>query len=332
MKKQEKLLKKDILRAKHILILTHRGPDLDAFCSMLLLYKILINLFPKKHITMEARQHPQVKLPQMENIELVEEIDRGDEDLILCTDSSEWDLFVDEHRDGVYGSRVKKFFIDHHRSESSEESVINEMRSSATEQVYVTLKRIFDKKFKLDEDIASLVQYGIVADTGRFLYDLTTPDTFRIFAEVKEFYSVDLEDFTYKYDKFPQEANEAVIELLKTLTIQDDMAYMYISRETVQEKGLTKQGVNNGQAFLRDKYLRFIQGVHWGFIIKPMFEYTNKWYVSFRSTKGYQDVEIIAKKLNGGGHKYSSATKVTADTVEEVLEKVLGVVKEVTSS
>ena len=332
MKKEEKLLKKEISKSKNILLLTHRGPDLDAFCSMLLIYRILKNLFPRKNITMKARQYPQIKLPQMENIELVEEIDRGDEDLILCTDSSEWSIVADEHKDGIYSSEVKRFFIDHHKTESSESNVVNEMRSSATEQVYVTFKRIFEKKFKLDEDIASLVQYGIVADTGRFLYDITTFDTFRVFAEVKEFHSVDLEDFTYKYDKFPQEANEAVIELLKTLTIQDDMAYMYISKEIVEEKGLTKQGVNNGQAFLRDKYLRFIQGVHWGFIVKPIFEYTNKWYVSFRSTKGYQDVEIIAKKLNGGGHKYSSATKITADTVEEVLEKVLEVVKEVTSS
>ena len=316
MNKQEKRLKKEISKAKNILILTHRGPDIDAFCSMLLLYKELINIFPSKRIIMKTRQYPTVKLPQMENISLVEEIDSENEDLIICTDSSEWELFVDEHKDGIFNSKVTRFFIDHHRMDGRRDEVINELRSSATEQVYATLKNMFQKKFRLDEEIASLVQYGIVADTGRFLYDLTTADTFRIFAEVKDFYSVDLEDFTYKSEKFPQESTEAIIELLKTLTIQDDMAYMYISRETIEEKGLNKKSVNNGQAFLRDRYLRFIQGVHWGFIIKPMFEYTNKWYVSFRSTKGYQNVEVIAKKLSGGGHEYSSATKITANTVE----------------
>jgi len=281
---------------------------------------------------MKARQSPAVKLPQMENINLVEDIDSENEDLIICTDSPNWELFVDEHRDGIFNTKVRRFFIDHHRMDEERNEVINELRSSATEQVYVTLKNMFGKKFKLDEDIASLVQYGIVADTGRFLYDLTTPDTFRIFAEVKSYYSVDLEDFTYKSEKFPRESTGAIIELLKTLTIQGDMAYMHISREIIEEKGLNKKGVDNGQAFLRDKYLRFIQGVHWGFIIKPIFEYTNKWHVSFRSTKGYQDVEIIAKKLNGGGHKYSSAAEITADSVEEVIQKVLEVIKEVTLS
>lgn len=332
MNKQEKRLKKEISKAKNILILTHRGPDIDAFCSMLLLYKELINIFPSKKITMKTRQYPTVKLPQMENINLVEEIDSEDEDLIICTDSSEWELFVDEHKDGIFNSKVTKFFIDHHRMDGRRDEVINELRSSATEQVYVILKNMFEKKFKVDEDIASLVQYGIVDDTGRFLYDITTPETMRVFAEVMEFHRVDLEEFAYKSKKFPKDATDAVVEFLKTLKIEGDMAYMYMPKEIIDEKGLSKQGVNTAQAFLRDSYLRFIQGVHWGFIVRPSYDYVNKWYVSFRSTKGYQDVEVIAKKLNGGGHEYSSATKITANTVEEVVERVLGVVNEVVSS
>jgi phosphoesterase RecJ-like protein len=332
MNKQERILKKEIQKAKNILLLTHKGPDLDAFCSVLTTYTILKDVFPKKNIVVKARQYPMFKLPQMENIELVEEIDKGDENLIICTDSSEWKLVVDEQRDGISDSRVKKIFIDHHRTESPEDVVINEYRSSATEQVYVTFKRIFEKKFKIDNDIASLVQYGIVADTERFLYDITTPDTFRVFAEVKEIFPVDLEEFAYKSKKFPKDATDAVIEFLKTLKIEGDMAYMYMSKEVMEEKDLSKQGVNTAQAFLRDNYLRFIQGVHWGFIIKPISEYTNKWYVSFRSTKGYQDVEIIAKKLNGGGHKYSSAAKITTNSAEEALEKILNTVNEVISS
>jgi phosphoesterase RecJ-like protein len=332
MNKQEKILKKEVQKAKNILLLTHKGPDLDAFCSVLLTYKILRDMFPKKSITVKTRQYPMFKLPQMENITLVEEIDKGDEDLIICTDSSEWKLVVDEKRDGISNSKVRKIFIDHHRTDSTEDVVINEFRSSATEQVYVTFKRIFEKKFKIDQDIASLVQYGIVDDTGRFLYDITTPETMRVFAEVMEFHRVDLEEFTYKSKKFPKDATDAVVEFLKTLKIEGDMAYMYMPKEIVDEKGLSKQGVNTAQAFLRDSYLRFIQGVHWGFIVGPSYDYINKWYVSFRSTKGYQDVEVIAKKLNGGGHKYSSAAKITADTAEEVVEKVLSVVKEVVSS
>jgi phosphoesterase RecJ-like protein len=255
--------------------------------------------------------------------------------LIIITDSSLWKL-CEEDGDTIRESNAPVFFIDHHRTDIDEEEkedqfFINERRSSATEQVYVTLKRIFGDKFNVDEDAAALVQYGIISDTGRFLFDLTTPDTFRVFAEVMEIYRVDVEDFEYRSAKFPREATDVVIEYLKTLTIDGDMAYMYISQDIIEQRGFNKQAVNEAFVFLKDKYLRFIQGVHWGFIVKPMFNDEKEWSISFRSTKGYQDVEVIAKELNGGGHEYASAVKIKADTVEEILDAILNTIKKVTS-
>jgi len=338
MNKTEKLLKKHIKKAKNILLLTHKGPDIDAFSSMLLMYKAIREVYPGKQITMKARQYPTSRLPLMKEITVLEKEDNikpEGEDLIIITDSSLWRL-CQEPEDTIRESDAPVFFIDHHRINVDEEErenqfFINEYRSSATEQVYVTLKRIFGKKFKVDEDVSALVQYGIISDTGRFLFDLTTPDTFRIFAEVMEVYRADVEEFEYRSAKFPREATDVVIEYLKTLTIEEDMAYMYISQDIINQRGFEKQAVNEAFVFLKDKYLRFIQGVHWGFIIKPMFNDENEWSVSFRSTKGYQDVGIIAKELNGGGHEYASAIKIKADSVEEVLEMVLTAIKKVTS-
>jgi len=338
MNKTEKLLKKHIKKAKNILLLTHKGPDIDGFSSMLLMYKVIKEIYPNKQITMKARQYPSSKLPLMKDLTIVQKEDfikPEGEDLIIITDSSVWRI-CQEGGDTIKESNAPVFFIDHHRIDMDEEErkkqfFINEGRSSATEQVYVTLKRIFGNKFKVDEDAAALVQYGIIFDTGRFLFDLTTPETFRVFAEVMEVYSVDVEDFEYRSAKFPREATDVVIEYLKTLTIEGDMAYMYISQDIIDQKGFEKQAVNEAFVFLKDKYLRFIQGVHWGFIVKPMFDDDNEWSVSFRSTKGYQDVGIIAKELNGGGHEYASAIKMRANSAEEVLETVLNAVKKVTS-
>jgi phosphoesterase RecJ-like protein len=330
-KNEEKLLKRAIERAKKILIITHRGPDLDAFCSMILAYKILKNTYPEKDITMKAKQYPSFKLPQMENIMIVESIDYDNEDLLIGTDLVDLSIAADSEKDTIQNSNVYTILIDHHKTENGNDIMINESRSSATEQVYCTFKKILGRKFKLDNDIASLVQYGIVADTGRFLYDITTPDTYRVFAEVKEFYSVDLENFTYKSSKFPQEATPAIIEFLQTTNIKDDMVYMYISRETIKEKNLTKQGVNEAQVFLRDKFMRFIHGVHWGFIVRPSFEKDDTWIVSLRSTQGYQEVDVIAEQLGGGGHKYSGGIHMIANSVDEVLEKLLSTVESITS-
>jgi phosphoesterase RecJ-like protein len=338
MNKTEKLLKKHIKKAKNILLLTHKGPDIDAFSSMLLMYKAIREIYPEKQITMKARQYPSSKLPLMKELTVLQKEDSikpEGEDLIIITDSSLWKLCQKEG-DTIRESNAPVFFIDHHRTDIDEDQrkdqfFINESRSSATEQVYVTLQRIFGDKFKVDDDAAALVQYGIISDTGRFLFDLTTPETFRVFAEVMEVYRVDVEDFEYRSAKFPREATDVVIEYLKTLTIEGDMAYMYISQDIIDKRGFEKQAVNEAFVFLKDKYLRFIQGVHWGFIVKPMFNDENEWSISFRSTKGYQDVEVIAKELEGGGHEYASAVKIKADTVEVILDAVLNAVKKVTA-
>ena len=335
MTKETKELKKQIERAKKILLLTHKGPDLDAFCSMLIMYGTIKKLFPKKDITMKTRQYPNIKLPFMEKIEIVESIEYEQEDLVIVTDASSLGMCVERSTDTIQDSNFYTIFIDHHKTINEETYrgiLINELRSSATEQVYITLKEMLGKSFKIDKDTASLVQYGIVADTGGFIYDSTSSDTFRVFAEVKDCFSINLEEFTYKNDKFPKEANPVVIEYLKNLNIKEDMSYMYISREVCEKEGFKKQAINEAQGFLRDNYLRFIQGVHWGFIVKPILDDPNKWFVSFRSTKDYQDVEIIAKALGGGGHKYSSAFKIEAESVEEVLEKTLKVIDEVVVS
>lgn len=335
MEKETKELKKRILKAKSILLLTHKGPDLDAFCSMLILYKVLKENFPGKDITMKAKQYPNIKLPYMENIEIVETIEYEQEDLVIITDTAFLSMCMEKDVDTIQGTDSFMIFIDHHKSTSekdSNEMVINDLRSSATEQVYVTLREIFGKKLNLNKEIAALIQYGIVADTGRFLYDSTTSDTLRVFAEAMDSFPINMEEFTYKNAKFPQEANSVMIEYLKTLTIKGDMAYMYLSRDVCEKGNFTKQAVNEAQGFLRDNYLRFIQGVHWGFIVKPILDTPDKWFVSFRSTKEYQDVEIIAKKLDGGGHVYSSAFKMNANSIEEVLEKTLKVIDEIVIS
>jgi nanoRNase/pAp phosphatase (c-di-AMP/oligoRNAs hydrolase) len=149
----------------------------------------------------------------------------------------------------------------------------------------------------------------------------------RIFADAKEVSPIDLEEFTYKYAKFPMEATPAVVEYLHSLKTEGDMAYMSISKERTKELNLSRQGINEAQSFLRDRYLRFIQGIHWGFIVRPDFELEDGWYVSFRSIKGYQEVAPIAEELGGGGHTYAAGLRIQAKTEAELLERILSVTR-----
>lgn len=328
MKKNYNQFKEFIKQSKKILILTHKGPDVDAFCSSLLLKQILLELYPKKKVVFRAKQNPSLKLPGMKGIEMVKELKSEGFDLIILTDAGDLSLCI-EDTDNVEDS-IPQIIIDHHDTffEKKKNTVlINENMSSATEQVYMLFRILYKNKFKLNEDSSTLVQYGIVADTGRFLYDIMTPNTHRVFADAKSIVDVDLEDFAYRNSKFPREATHAIIKYLESLKIEKDMAYMFVDRKDLEEDLELKQGASEAQAFLRDRYLRFIQGVHWGFIIKPDMNTKDSWFVSFRSTKGYQDVRVIAEELGGGGHTYASGVLIKADSIEALLTKILNIIE-----
>jgi phosphoesterase RecJ-like protein len=321
-----KLFKKLVERSKNILILTHKGPDIDAFSSALLLKVSLEEIYPKKRFVFQTKQSPTIRLPRMKDIEMVDRLDSTGFDLIIVTDAGDISLCVSDE-DNI-SNDIQKIYIDHHDTFFNYvhgEVLINNNMSSAAEEVHELLKSVYGKKFKLDEEKAELVQYGIVADTGRFLYDVTTPNTHRVFANAKEITDVDLEDFAYRNSKFPREATSAIIKYLESLTIEKDMAYMFVSREDLENNEELKKGASTAQSFLRDKYLRFIQGVHWGFIIKPDMNIDDIWFVSFRSTKGYQDVKIIAEELGGGGHTYSAGVQIKAKSLDDILNKILKV-------
>jgi phosphoesterase RecJ-like protein len=328
MDKQHKALKRYIEKAKRILVVSHRGPDMDAFCSMLLVKEFLDIYYPEKHVTAKAKQLPTFNIPNMHDITVVDTLDEGDEDLIIAVDAAEIDLVCDEE-DGLKNTSKPVIIIDHHKTERNKHDVvINEGRSSAAEQVICSFKQILGKRFELTKGIAELGQYGISSDTGRFKYEMTTADTFRLFADLFEFSPVDLEEVEYKYMKFPLESTPIIVELLRRVSIEGDMAYTYINEDDTTR--WDRSDISQAVTFVKNSFIRYIQGVHWGFILKPSIREQNNWWISFRSTKGYQEVDKIAEGLGGGGHMYASGAKLEYSEprdLEQVLTDVFTVIK-----
>jgi len=324
MDKKHRLLKKYIKEAENILIISHLGPDPDAFCSMLFLKEAIKQVYPGKVVSVKAKQMPNFNIPGMKEIEVVERLEEGEEDLIIIVDMSGIMTCTDED-DTLRETRKRTVVIDHHNSDDdTADLIINEKRSSAAEQVYASMKKIFRRKLEVTKDMSEILQYGIISDTGRFLYSLTTPETLRIYADLREISPVNVEAFTYDDAKFPLESLQYLETLIKNITILGDMSYTFIDQQSEDE---SLASIKRASSFIVNNILRQIQGVHWGFTIKPS-KKENKWDLSFRSTDGYQNVRVMAEELDGGGHDLAAGADVEADTVEEAIEKVLTVIEE----
>ncbi|MCD4756355.1 DHH family phosphoesterase [bacterium] len=326
MDKKHKQLKKSIEKASNILILSHKGPDMDAFCSMLLVKEFLNIYYPEKKVTIKAKRRPSFNIPRMHDVDIVKRINQGDEDLIIITDMSDLETVCDS-MDNILDSKMDVVIIDHHQQVSENHHlIINEGMSSATEQVIETFKQILGKKFKLTDEIAALGQYGINADTGRFLYETTTSNTFRLFADLFEFNPIDLEEITYKNNKVPRGSSSVIAYLLEKIVIEGDMAYTYVSLEDIKSHDWKDSDVNEAINFVKNNYIRFIQGVHWGFMLKPSFKEESVWWLSLRGTKEYQEVDGIAEALGGGGHKFASGARLeypVGTSVDKILKDIL---------
>ncbi|MDD3474985.1 MAG: DHH family phosphoesterase [Candidatus Dojkabacteria bacterium] len=328
MNNKHKQLKKKIEKAKKILIVSHRGPDMDAFSSMLLTKEFLNIYFPSKEVVIKAKQLPSFNIPRMHDITVVETLDEGDEDLIIVVDAGEIRLVCDE-RDSLDKTSKDIVIIDHHQTViDNGYLIINDNRSSAAEQVIYTFKEILGKRFKLTDEIAQLGQYGINADTGRFLYETTTPDTLRLYADLYEFSPIDLEEVTYKVNKFPKESTEVIAKLLERIEIDGDMMYTYVDLDDIER--WKDPYIGSAIMFFKNNILRYIQGIHWGFVVEPSTKEKNVWYVTFRGTKGYQRVDRIAEELGGGGHMYASGAKIVYNepkTLDYVIKDVREAIK-----
>ena len=329
MQKEYRNFKNLIEKSKDILIITHKGPDFDAFASSLILKKFLNTFYPKKNVVFKTRQYPTQKIPFMNEIIIAQTLETQQEDLVIIMDAGGWDICTLKD-DTIPITQAKIAIVDHHSTKSmNADVVINNDMSSTTEQILDFCKSVKGSKFKITPEISTLGQIGIVYDTGRFAYDNTSPDTFRLMAELREVYPLDLEDFEYKSAKFPQDSLLAIKVYIQNIHIINDMAYTYLNKADINNLKLTKIGINGAQEFVRDNIVRYIQGVHWGFIVKPSFTTENEWKISFRSSKGYQQVSVIAEALNGGGHQYAAATRITANDGEQAAKIVLDTVNRI---
>ena len=113
MKEEYKKLKKLIERADNILIITHRGPDFDAFASSLILKSYINTFYPKKNVVFKTKQNPSQKIPLMDEITIVQEFNTENEELVIIMDAGGWGMCV-QKGDTIQVTKAKVAVIDHH--------------------------------------------------------------------------------------------------------------------------------------------------------------------------------------------------------------------------
>jgi len=169
-----------IKQAKTIIIHRHQRPDPDAIGSQLGLAEIIKASFPDKRVLAPGKQyHGFDWLGQMDTVTAEDYQDA----LVLVLDTANQPRVDGE----LYNTGKTLVKIDHHPNDDAfgDPQWVDVDASSTSELIY-DFYAAFKDELSLPADAAKLLYAGIVGDTGRFLYDATTPSTLRAAAALIE--------------------------------------------------------------------------------------------------------------------------------------------------
>ncbi len=159
-----------------IIIARHKNPDFDAYGSQFGLYHALKEYYPEKDIYVVGDSNALNYFGDLQKVE--KEVFGSSLVLILDTVASQM------LEPSVYETYDKLVLIDHHRNtpDIDHDLAYQIYDSSSTSEIIATL--LMEWKIPITYDSARALYLGIIGDTGRFMYNNTTPKTLAVASEL----------------------------------------------------------------------------------------------------------------------------------------------------
>lgn len=281
----------------NISIFRHEFPDPDALGSQFGLKTLIEDNYPTKNVKV-------LGLPiKTLNSHLYPEMDQVDDEFIESSLAIVLDSANSERIDDKRYRLSKKIIkIDHHPAlDNYGDLNIVDVKVAATS---ILLARIsLENKWQISALAATFLYSGIVGDTGRFLHNNTS-------AEVFDYAKILLEhgaDISNVYEKlYTTSVNE--MRLIGYIQqhfkiYQDKIAYYYLTEPDYHQFSVDFEKAKD--------YVYVIANIEnikiW---LSATFNPNTKYYhISIRSNK--IEIDDVAKKFGGGGHKYAVGVKVS---------------------
>jgi bifunctional oligoribonuclease and PAP phosphatase NrnA len=287
----------ELRSADRFLLTTHENPDGDALGSLLAMHHILGALGKDSVMFLASKEFPlpvEYRFLPLEEVFHEAPVDLVDRVLLFLDCGNIDRMPVDWlQRDG---SRVLN--IDHHHDNTrfGTANLVDVEASSTAEIVFELAKALH---VDLTLEIASALYVGLITDTGRFMYENTTPRAHRVAAELIEA-GVDVDD-TYRrlYEKVPIEKLRLISRALDKVETPGDgeLAISYLSAEDYRVAGASEvltEGIID--------HLRSLDGARVAALVREKADGPEPRKVSLRSVDGAVDVSLIAREHGGGGH------------------------------
>jgi len=190
------------LNGKKILVLVHKGADVDAVSAAGILYHVLgkynlVEIAVPEHLNRSAE-----KLAESMEIPYTTKPDFGSFNTLVIADLNSYNM-LGSLAGAVRGFKGKKYLFDHHTlaSDSIKADCVfsDEKAASTTEMLWLELKK---HAIEPDETIALLTATGLLTDSAHFTF--VSANSFQVMAEAMELAGVSLNEIQKKFSVKPE--------------------------------------------------------------------------------------------------------------------------------
>ncbi|MDO5393911.1 MAG: bifunctional oligoribonuclease/PAP phosphatase NrnA [Mycoplasmatota bacterium] len=280
-----------------IVIARHVGVDPDALASQLALRDAIKLTFPGKKVL--AIGTGSAKFYQIGRLDRIEKVSNA---LLIVVDTPDKKR-VDSVDFSQFSYMIK---IDHHPfvEKFCDLEYIEDTASSAAE---IIMNFILSVNLECNKSIAETLYLGLVSDSNRFLFDSCNSKTFGLVSIFLDKYNFELSEVYRKLYLRPM--NEVRLEgyiALNMIVTDNGLGYIKITNEI-----LNQLEVDSASAGNMINNFNFIKEVLvWATITEDV--KNDQVRVSIRS-RG-PEINEVAEKYNGGGHKFASGAKLATFT------------------
>lgn len=288
----------EIKKYNRIIIFRHFRPDGDAIGSTKGFQRILQLSFPEKEIVLQNCDFSNYLAF------LGTEDELRDDDFYADALGIVIDTATAARISNQKFSLCKKIIkIDHHIPIESYGDInwVEEERSSACELITAFYNAMRDE-LKIDTEAATYLYAGLVTDSGRFRFRSVSGETMRLAGMLLD-QGVDTDHlYANLYMKDFEEFKFQGYVLGNIKITENGVAYIYISKETMAEYGLSFE-----QASACVSYLDSIKN---SLIWIAFIDSDNSDEIRVRLRSRFVTINKLAEKYNGGGHACASGATV----------------------
>ncbi|HZG48792.1 MAG TPA: bifunctional oligoribonuclease/PAP phosphatase NrnA [Thermoleophilaceae bacterium] len=314
----------ELRQADKLLLTTHENPDGDALGSLVAMHWILEQLGKDSLMFMSPDEFP---LPwEYRGFTFDGLVGAPPEDVVERTivflDCGNIDRMPVEflQADGLHILN-----IDHHH-DNTRFGTVNLVAPEASCTAEIVWRLAKDLGAEITLAIADALYTGLVTDTGKFMYENTTPEAHRMAAELIEVGVEPHEVYRRLYEELPFRRLKLLQRALESVERHDDgaLTIAHLTREDYEATGAFEtdsEGVVD--------HMRSVEGTRVAGLVRELLgdERDGMRKVSLRATDNTVDVSRIARAFGGGGHPQAAGFS-TATPYRELVDMLRALVAE----